>query len=469
MIGTGIGGIATIEDPAHGDARARAGGDVAAVRAADDAQRRRRRGRDAPRAARASATAPSRPAPPAPRRSAPGCGWSSAATSTPASSAAPRPASPPLAVAAFAGMGATSKLGISRPFDRRRDGFVIGEGAGDPGARGRRARGRARGAESSASLTGYGATADAYHLTAPDPEGDGAARAMQAALRDAGVEPGEVDYVNAHGTSTPLNDRSETEAIKRVFGERAGSIPVSSLKSSIGHLLGAAGAVEAVATVQALRGGGRAADDQLERARRGARPRLRPRRVARRWSATAARRSRSRTRSASAATTSSSASRRSSSAWLSPSPPDPPARPGSTPIARLEALCDPGSFRAAAHRRSSRPRRRARAARRRGARRRRARSAAGRSSATPGSGVHGRLAGRGARGDDRQGDAARRPGGSARGRLRRVRRRPAAGGPRRARRLRADLPRERRALAAACRRSRSSPASRPAAAPTRRR
>jgi 3-oxoacyl-[acyl-carrier-protein] synthase II len=102
-------------------------------------------------------------------------------------------------------------------------------------------------------VIGYGATADAYHLTAPDPEGDGAARAIETALRDAEIEPGEVAYVNAHGTSTPLNDRSETEALKRVFGERAAEIPVSSLKSSIGHLLGAAGAVEAVATALALR------------------------------------------------------------------------------------------------------------------------------------------------------------------------------------------------------------------------
>jgi len=158
----------------------------------------------------------------------------------------------PLAVAAFDKMGATSKLGVSRPFDRRRDGFVIAEGAGvlvlenaDSAAE--------RGAIVLGRLTGYGATADAHHLTAPDPDGDGAARAVEAALRDAEIEPGEVAYVNAHGTSTPLNDRSETEAIKRVFGSRADSIPVSSLKSSIGHLLGAAGAVEAVATVLALR------------------------------------------------------------------------------------------------------------------------------------------------------------------------------------------------------------------------
>jgi 3-oxoacyl-[acyl-carrier-protein] synthase II len=101
-------------------------------------------------------------------------------------------------------------------------------------------------------LTGYGATADAHHLTAPDPEGDGAARAIAAALADAGRGPDEVDYVNAHGTSTPLNDRSETEALKRALGPRAAGVPVSSLKSSIGHLLGAAGAVEAAATVLAL-------------------------------------------------------------------------------------------------------------------------------------------------------------------------------------------------------------------------
>ena len=160
----------------------------------------------------------------------------------------------PLAIAAFEKMGATSKTGISRPFDRRRDGFVIAEGAGVLVLEDAEAAAE-RGATVLGRLTGYGATADAHHVTAPDPDGDGAARAVEAALRDADVEPGAVEYVNAHGTSTPLNDRSETEAIKRVFGERSGSIPVSSLKSSIGHLLGAAGAVEAVATVLALRDG----------------------------------------------------------------------------------------------------------------------------------------------------------------------------------------------------------------------
>jgi 3-oxoacyl-[acyl-carrier-protein] synthase II len=157
----------------------------------------------------------------------------------------------PLAIAAFGKMGATSKLGVSRPFDRRRDGFIIAEGAGLMVLENAE-RAAERGAEVLGRMTGYGATADAHHLTAPDPDGDGAARAIEAALRDAEIEPGEVAYVNAHGTSTPLNDRSETEAIKRVFGERAGAIPVSSLKSAIGHLLGAAGAVEAVATVLAL-------------------------------------------------------------------------------------------------------------------------------------------------------------------------------------------------------------------------
>jgi 3-oxoacyl-[acyl-carrier-protein] synthase II len=157
----------------------------------------------------------------------------------------------PLAQAAFAGMGATSPSGVSRPFDRRRDGFVMGEGAAVMVLE-EEGRARERGAQVLGYVTGYGATADAHHLTAPEPSGDGAARAMGLALRDAGIEPGQVDWVNAHGTSTPMNDRSETEAIKSALGERAAQVPVSSLKSSIGHLLGAAGAVEAVATVLAL-------------------------------------------------------------------------------------------------------------------------------------------------------------------------------------------------------------------------
>jgi 3-oxoacyl-[acyl-carrier-protein] synthase II len=157
----------------------------------------------------------------------------------------------PLAVAAFAEMGATSPTGISRPFDRRRDGFVMGEGAGVLVLE-EESLARARGAAILGYLTGYGATADAHHLTAPEPSGDGAARAIALALGEAGWKPGEIDYVNAHGTSTPLNDRSETEAIKTALGEAASRVPVSSTKSSIGHLLGAAGAVEAVATVLAL-------------------------------------------------------------------------------------------------------------------------------------------------------------------------------------------------------------------------
>ncbi len=157
----------------------------------------------------------------------------------------------PLAKAAFAAMAATSPTGISRPFDARRDGFVMGEGAGVLVLEAEEAA-LARGAEPLALLTGYGATADAHHITAPEPSGEGAARAMEAALRDAGRTADDVDYVNAHGTSTPLNDRSETVAIVAALGERACSIPISSTKSAVGHLLGAAGAVEAVATALAL-------------------------------------------------------------------------------------------------------------------------------------------------------------------------------------------------------------------------
>jgi len=158
----------------------------------------------------------------------------------------------PLSRASFAALDATSHAGISRPFDVRRDGFVMGEGAGMLVLESAESA-EARGARPLGRLAGYGTTCDAHHLTAPDPAGAGAARAISAALRDAGIGPDGIDYVNAHGTSTPLNDRAETVALKTSLGERAGAIPVSSLKSSIGHLLGAAGAVEAVATILALR------------------------------------------------------------------------------------------------------------------------------------------------------------------------------------------------------------------------
>ena len=157
-----------------------------------------------------------------------------------------------VATAAFGAMEATSPTGISRPFDARRDGFVIGEGAGILVLE-EKAAAEARGAEILGELLGYGATCDAFHLTAPQPEGVEAARAISLAIADAGLTAPDIDYVNAHGTSTPLNDRSETVALKAALGERAADIPVSSTKSAIGHLLGAAGAVEAIATVEALR------------------------------------------------------------------------------------------------------------------------------------------------------------------------------------------------------------------------
>jgi 3-oxoacyl-[acyl-carrier-protein] synthase II len=156
----------------------------------------------------------------------------------------------PLARAAFGALDATSPSGVSRPFDARRDGFVMGEGAAVLVHADRAAE---RGATVLAEVLGYGATSDAHHLTAPDPAGTGAAAAIRAAMADAGLEPADIDYVNAHGTSTQLNDRAETNALKAALGERALQIPVSSTKSAIGHLLGAAGAVEATATVLALR------------------------------------------------------------------------------------------------------------------------------------------------------------------------------------------------------------------------
>ena len=157
-----------------------------------------------------------------------------------------------MATAGFIAMSATSPTGISRPFDARRDGFVLGEGAGALLLESAEHAER-RGAPILGELLGYGASADAFHLTAPEPEGVGAARAITLALADAGLTPGDIDYVNAHGTSTQLNDRAETSALKLALGEDAHRIPISATKSAVGHLLGAGGAIETVATVLSLR------------------------------------------------------------------------------------------------------------------------------------------------------------------------------------------------------------------------
>jgi 3-oxoacyl-[acyl-carrier-protein] synthase II len=158
----------------------------------------------------------------------------------------------PLGLGCFRAMEALSPSGRSLPFDARRDGFVMGEGGGALVLEAA-SRAEARGARPVAEILGYGTTTDAYHMTAPDPEARGAVRAIELALEGAGVKPEDVDYVNAHGTATELNDRSETIAIKRAFGEHAARLPVSSTKSVIGHLLGASGLVEAVAAIGALR------------------------------------------------------------------------------------------------------------------------------------------------------------------------------------------------------------------------
>lgn len=155
-------------------------------------------------------------------------------------------------LAAFRAMGALSRVGVSRPFDADRDGFVMGEGAAVVVLE-RADHARARGARALGRVAGYGASNDAHHITQPDPDGRGAAAAMRAALADAAAAPAEAGYVNAHGTSTPYNDRVETAAVHAVWNGAAP--PVSSTKSQIGHLLGAAGAVEALATLVALERG----------------------------------------------------------------------------------------------------------------------------------------------------------------------------------------------------------------------
>nr|MBA3512813.1 beta-ketoacyl-[acyl-carrier-protein] synthase II [Pyrinomonadaceae bacterium] len=139
----------------------------------------------------------------------------------------------------------------SRPFERDRDGFVIGEGAGIMILE-EREFARRRGARIYAELVGYGMTADAFHITMPDDTGSGAIRVMQKTLEDAGIQPQEVGYINAHGTSTPYNDKFETLAIRKTFGEHAYKLAVSSTKSMTGHLLGAAGGIEGVFSVLSL-------------------------------------------------------------------------------------------------------------------------------------------------------------------------------------------------------------------------
>jgi 3-oxoacyl-[acyl-carrier-protein] synthase II len=165
----------------------------------------------------------------------------------------------PLPIGAFATMHAMSRRNdaperASRPFDKDRDGFVLAEGSAVLVLE-ERERALARGARIYGELVGYGATADAYHITAPSPEGEGNARAMRMALDEAGLVPTAIDYINAHGTSTQPNDREETAAIKKVFGDHAYKLMVSSTKSMTGHLLGAAGALEAMACLLAMRDG----------------------------------------------------------------------------------------------------------------------------------------------------------------------------------------------------------------------
>ncbi len=161
----------------------------------------------------------------------------------------------PIGIAGFENMKAlshaTDKNRASIPFDKERSGFVMGEGAGILVLE-ELEHAKKRGAKIYAEIIGYGATSDAYHITSPDPEGNGGARAMQRAMQDANVKPEEIDYINAHGTSTSLNDSTETLAIKTALGEASKKVKVSSTKSNTGHLLGAAGAIEAIITTKAI-------------------------------------------------------------------------------------------------------------------------------------------------------------------------------------------------------------------------
>lgn len=163
-----------------------------------------------------------------------------------------------LALAGFTNLTALSNSNdpdrASTPFDKERSGFVMGEGAGIVILESLE-HALNRGAKIYAEVVGYGATGDAYHMTSPAPDGEGGARAMQLAIEDAGIDKSDISYINAHGTSTPLNDKFETAAIKAVFGEQAYNVPVSSTKSMTGHLLGAAGAIEAIACAKALEEG----------------------------------------------------------------------------------------------------------------------------------------------------------------------------------------------------------------------